>query len=180
MAKESIQKAKTFKWKNLVKFDSEALAKADLSKETKEFLSQVGLPSSAAPFLSFGPISLEKTKLRFTDFFGVGFDGSGNPICIKRNGQAVIFDHDNNWQEIFMNSSVGQLGESLIAYQQFAEKEGGSSNLRNVLNEIDRLATEKGSFWQNEIEMLKDNQFQEKKKKPAGNIVKKLWKLWTG
>ena len=48
---------------------------------------------------------------RFARYRAIGSDGSGNPIAINEAacGEVVYLDHDNRFEHVFMNSSVGQL-----------------------------------------------------------------------
>ena len=50
----------------------------------------------------------------------IGSDGCGSPIAIDESheGQIVCLDHDNRFARVFLNSSVRQLAESLLAYRK--------------------------------------------------------------
>jgi SUKH-4 immunity protein len=92
-----------------------------------------GLPESAAPFLSFEgseqgggkPLNekYEVSENEFKEFTYIGFTGENNPICISTtSGTVVSFDYQNNFDEIFINSSINQLAESLLIYDDFVKK----------------------------------------------------------
>lgn len=105
------------------------------------FLAEAGLPFNCAPYLSFGPFvgglksvdqiydtgqqhftALEKDRL--SSYLVIGGDGEGSPVCIdiSHSGQIVVLDHDLDFQSVlFVNSSVPQLVECLLAYRTLVE-----------------------------------------------------------
>ena len=108
----------------LVRFPMKALKSLSISEADKTFLSQAGLPESAAPFLSFSaPDSGELPTVAalwnlaeaFAAFREIGSDGAGNSIALdeNKNGEVVLIDHDNDFARILVNKSVSQLAESL-------------------------------------------------------------------
>jgi len=112
----------------LIRFRKRSLEPLALADEDKEFLSQAGLPDSAAPLLSFtAPKSGELPTVadqwnqpeKFRRYRVIGSDGSGNPIAIdeERKGEVVYLDHDDKFARTFMNTTVRQLAESLLVYR---------------------------------------------------------------
>lgn len=118
------------------------------------------LPSEAAPFLSFGDASGQKhifeifgfpeqwsdtERERLSEYVVLGSDGSGNPICERDSDKAIVLvDHDDGFNTVqFVNSSVQQLQESLLAY--FGERD--QALFRSVMLQIDPKAIEPESFW---------------------------------
>src|SRR5262245_50914116 len=111
------------------------------------------LPNSAAPCLTFEyaahPKPLwevfgipdhwdESDRRRLANYRMIGADGAGSPICIDQlTGKVVLLDHENWFRTVeFVNSSVKQLGECLLAYmgEHIQEK------LRSELQQIDFTA----------------------------------------
>jgi hypothetical protein len=102
-----------------------------LSKATIDFLVNCGLPDSCTPGLSFDncneptvptPNQLFNIDLdELNDYLIIGGNGSGDPICIDLNNEneIVYLNHDNDFERIYMNSSVHQLTECIIRYREF-------------------------------------------------------------
>ena len=129
---------------HLSKFSKEDLAKFNLNDATASFLSIAGLPSSAAPFLTFVQTGGDKfnsiCKLRelydfleqeFDKYVYIGYDGSGNPIVINTSNNDKIewLDHEDMFSSNYFNSSINALGSCLIAQMAFIEtvnKENGN------------------------------------------------------
>jgi hypothetical protein len=149
--------------------------------DTFSFLTSWGLPSQAAPFLSFDLIQEGKlwtpNQVFKIDFEGldsylmIGSNGSGDPICIdtSQGNEIVYLNHDNYFERIFINKSVLQFAICLIKYQdffaslinpspddfskrKFADEE--FSNLRREFIDIDRMCLADNSFWSAELEGL--------------------------
>ncbi|MRN57383.1 SUKH-4 family immunity protein [Paenibacillus monticola] len=170
------------KWKKetygLVDFDEKVIELFSLSRETKDFLIKAGFPESSPPFLTFesstkgGGVRLtekyEDAEEEYSKFIYVGFTGNGDPICIdEENDEVLYFDNENDNEEIFINSSISQLAESMIAYVDFIEKikdvNGKKAFLErnatkdllswiaNRLEKIDSDSLIQGSFWEEEL-----------------------------
>lgn len=160
-------------------------ATADLKAppETKRFLNEVGLPEAASPFLEFqapedGPLptSAQEWNLgpEFARYREIGFNGSGDPVCLDESSDAAVvyLNSDDNFARVFVNSSVPQLAESLLAYRHLVKDtqrrngpdaflDGNVSEdlrrwLRDELARIDPAAVEDG-FWADEVENLDAN-----------------------
>lgn len=159
----------------LVRFRKKALESLTIADEDKRFLAEAGLPESAAPFLSFAaPKSGElptladqwKQSAKFRRYRVIGADGSGSPIAIdeERKGEVVCLDHDDKFAGTFMNSSVRQMAESLLAYRDLIAAEGKSAlkdgalpakarnQLHQQIQKIDADALKPGCFWSDEAE----------------------------
>ncbi len=105
--------------------------KAKIDNETFLFLTTCGLPSDAAPFLSFGEIREDKLwtpnqvfKINvegLDDYLMFGGNGSGDPVCIDttEHNQIVYLNHDNNFERIFINDSILQFAVCLTKYHDF-------------------------------------------------------------
>jgi hypothetical protein len=82
----------------------------------------------------------------------IGSDGAGNPICVEQGtGEIMLLDHEDWFRtRQFVNTSVRQLGECLLAYMGEQEPE----RFRQAVRRIDPAALAKGSFWWHEAECL--------------------------
>lgn len=123
------------------KFPIESFDTLSLAQSTKEYLSKVGLPSGASPFLGFGDFDgiflprlskwplLEQTPLEELGnliVIGSGYIGSGdsdNPICIVEETEEIIMlEQDKAFKKMPMNSSVFQLIATLNDYDWLVEQ----------------------------------------------------------
>lgn len=116
----------------LVTSPPRAVDRLPLAAEDKAFLVAAGLPTDAAPFLSFNaPAATELPTV--AEQWGVavdlgryrviGSDGSGNPIVFdeRSGGQVLRLDHENGFASALINSTVRQLAESLFAYRKLVK-----------------------------------------------------------
>jgi len=127
-----------------------------------EFLraGKIVLPLSAGPFLDFKeaqemPYIFDvygrasdwpaSTRKRLTNYWMLGSDGCGNPICMSaRNGAIWMLDHEDHFKtRQFVNSSVALLAECLLAYMG----ENDPAALLASVHHLDRPAAKKGTFW---------------------------------
>ena len=162
----------------LVEYDNKVIDTCSLSQESKNFLVKAGLPESASPFLTFessakggGGRLTEKyddADPLYSKYIYVGFTGNGHPICIDEGNDEVIYiDYDKENEEVFVNSSIAQLAESLLVYVDFIKKIKAENGRRaflerkatkdslewiaNRLEEIDADSLTQGSFWEEEL-----------------------------
>ena len=79
------------KWgeNDIVFYNADMLSKRGISPEYQKYLSQYGLPESAAPYLNFEAIDIENMSFLFKDYYYLGFTGNGDWICIK-NSRALF------------------------------------------------------------------------------------------
>ncbi|WIY59359.1 SUKH-4 family immunity protein [Bacillus arachidis] len=163
----------------LKKLDRDMLRHTNLSIDTRRFLSEAGLPASAAPFIEFDyatePMQNITRKFGmpkdFEFYWLIGTTGSGDPLCInERTNKVVYLHHDNNYEEIFMNSSIHQFAESLLLFSKLIDEaiylNGEFAFLDNEIPEsvriwfenevrrIDPKAVEENAFWFEELENL--------------------------
>jgi hypothetical protein len=118
------------------------------------------LPHSAAPCVSFEeadhPRPIYDTfaspsdwspddLLRLRSFPMIGSDGAGNPICLNQNtGEVVLLDHEDWFRtQMFVNSSIKQLSECLLAYLG----EDDRDRFLSFVAEVDPRAIQERSFW---------------------------------
>ena len=165
-----------------VLYSSEAVRQLNIPQDAQDFLIERGLPGDAAPFLSFSaPEGCRFTSVAemwnlgdyFCPYLVIGSNGSGDPIAIASDGSGgvVYFNHDNRFERVFMNSSVGQLAASLKAYEELVDRtrvEAGDDAFINndipmhlqdwiegTLRDIDPAALGEGCHWREEVDSLR-------------------------
>jgi hypothetical protein len=121
------------------------------------------LPGEAAPCMTFHqaarPAPLWQVfgipsqwsaadRERLAPYRMIGSDGAGNPVCVEQGtGTVVPLDHENGFRTPhFVNSSVRQLAECLLAYMGEQDPE----RFRAAVRSIDPAALAAGSFWWHE------------------------------
>lgn len=165
----------------LCRFARIELDRFELAPATVDFLTTVGLPSDAAPFLSFGyrdehvmtVAERWKVSSNLSRYVGIGHTDNGDPITIdSRDGSRIDWlDHEDNFRPTLMNSSVGQLAQSLLAYRGLVEAtlemRGDDAfldgnipidlidELEHSLREIDEVGFSGDTFWSLETELLR-------------------------
>ena len=122
-----------------------------LLKTTIDFLINCGLPDSCAPGLSFYECNATTIPTpnqvfnidieELNDYLMIGSNGSGDPLCIdlNNNNEIVYLNHDNDFERVFINSSLETLSECLIIYRYFIS----SVNATNDSNYLDRNFSDK-------------------------------------
>lgn len=165
-------------------FAAYAVDQLSISAEDKAFLTQAGLPTDAAPFVSFdAPTSGELPTLadqyglsaEFRRYRIIGSDGSGNPIALdeQSQGEVVCLDHESRFASTLMNTSIRQMAESLLAFRKLVNDThaefgpdafldgkvslAARKNLSEKLTEIDPDAVKPGTFWFGELQILDAN-----------------------
>ncbi len=148
------------------------------------FLRDAGLPDDAAPFLSFGYLAegrlrgvdeIFKVRESLSGYKAIGFDGNGCPVCIEagQGDRIVCLDHDQDFEAVFVNASVAQLAETLLAYRDFVEEvlagngrqagfdetftDAQFGRLERQIAAIDGQAAQPGGFWNRELQTLLAN-----------------------
>lgn len=133
-----------------VQFSTIKVAQLNIPQADKDLLTVSGLPTDAAPFLSFGltnetalePLGeLPHCKI-------IGHNSYGDMICIDEfdGGAVVYFNHDQEMARVFMNSSVRSLAHGLCAYLEFRQTQD-EERCRRAIFEYDQRAMEENSFW---------------------------------
>ena len=118
-------------------FPNDQLEKSNLKEETKAFLS-IGFPEDAAPFLGFGWRSYEgqfhsihsyykddALDEKFKNYWIIGADNQGNPICIDASDddKIVLLDHEQDFELLeYMNTNISELAASLLIFRTFIER----------------------------------------------------------
>ncbi|MVN79239.1 hypothetical protein GO988_23145 [Hymenobacter sp. HMF4947] len=164
----------------LFAYPPEVLARLGIAPATQALLATVGLPRTAAPYLSFDA-SLERVSTlynlpsAFAQFVQLGTDGLGNPIVLNtsRNASVEWLDHDKGFATHYINCSLQAFMVSLVAYRRFIEDllatrgedayldadftDEQLTVLQQRLTEADAQALMEGGFWQLEISTLLTN-----------------------
>jgi hypothetical protein len=164
----------------LVIFPFEVFEGLPVPYETKAFLSEVGLPVSAAPFLDFFaptigvlPTAAQSWRMEDADlqgYFVIGSNGSGDPIAVDVVGAVYYLNHDAGFHPCYINRDVWTMSEALLCYRQLvadAQAFGGADGflngrvppestfaLRRLLEARDARALADGSMWAEELEAL--------------------------
>jgi hypothetical protein len=173
------------KWdeKELNKFTRDDFKDLMVDETTIDFLVTIGLPDSAAPFVSFDRKELKTIKEIYStddqnDHFlvDIGSDGAGDPICIDipNNCRIIALDHEDNFSPRFVNTSVQELFAFLTIYKDFGDKlrqlrgndafidsnftDDEFNELLQQLTSVDNKAlASDNTFWSREIDTLKAN-----------------------
>jgi hypothetical protein len=176
---------KNWKSEELYRFDVHYISDKRLNEETADFLSIVGLPTSVAPFLSFAGkaekelnsiLDLYETgQVKHKYFLSIGADGTGDPICIdvRNNCRVVALNHEEDFEPVFMNSSIVELFKFLTLYKRFVEEviaENGEDAfldanftdrqyeaLSKAMEAADKDALSSNTYWSQELESLLGN-----------------------
>jgi hypothetical protein len=169
-----------FRWnrngKTIFPVNPEKLSLFSFKPETIRFL-KIGLPKSAAPFLSFNQNigSIGQTFLldEIQPFCAViGSDGAGNPIVINVSEGDIVewLDHENNFESSYFNSSIESMLEFLLVYREFLEtmlaENGEDAAMNSIFTDsqfkdmkqkmlfVDAKALFEAGFWKEELESL--------------------------
>lgn len=137
MNAEEFKKAWTSTNDNLNPIDLIRLKGLGLSKEIIHFLTAVGLPNNAAPFLSFSQntddihYGIQKLNTVFdilepeySKYIIIGTCNDGDPIVIniEKNYQIEFLDHENYFSARPFNTDLNSLANCLIIYRNFISK----------------------------------------------------------
>jgi hypothetical protein len=141
-----------------VAFSPDALS--PLSEEERRFLCTEGLPSSAAPFLSFCSYSMAEQESLWDSgaiprhLVPIGMNGSGDLLGIDAHSKAVIyFNHDANNALVFVNSTLALFAECLCLYQEHLSADTGDACLE-AIEKLDPPAAQPGSMWYLEAQIM--------------------------
>ncbi|CAN5264526.1 hypothetical protein BH10PSE14_BH10PSE14_11110 [soil metagenome] len=136
----------------------------------KAFLMTAGLPSGAAPHLSFGPKYAQLGSMPgngIGDDFQIGQNGSGDPVVVTPDGEIRDLNHDDGFVPRYINRDLPTLAQSLLLYrrliQDTVQAAGPDAFLDGLvplylreawmtsLGSFDPRALEPGSFWAEEV-----------------------------
>ncbi|RZK27945.1 MAG: hypothetical protein EOO63_12320 [Hymenobacter sp.] len=164
-------------------FSRDVLADFGFQNLTAELLSIVGLPTDAAPYLSFAESSSDFKRIsiayqqgdEFAHFIKIGFDGAGNPLVINTKQDDCIqwLDHEDKFSAHYVNCSLEALTASLVLYNQFIQQllatrgpdayldadftDEQIADLKLALSKVDAQAVAKDGLWQDELTTLLAN-----------------------
>ena len=133
--------------------------KLNLPKELSEFLTTVGLPESASPWLSFDfNLHGRVTPVdAYPHMIAIGSNSSGDDVCLDANDNysVVYLNHDDSFRPIFINSSVPLFAECLCLYLGHRHR-NDPPNLLDAIGKIDAAAIEPSTFWYDESVALEN------------------------
>jgi hypothetical protein len=184
----------------LCRASKEQISGRTLTPVCRQFLTEAGLPISSAPFLTFEEVEKGLPRLwevyspvcwkpfeknRVLQYAMIGGDGSGSAICIDESNQCrvVIVDHETLFGKPgffrnrqmpriqYMNKTIPQLAESLLALALFGKKLREMDYsfisetmplepvkwLESELLRIDEATNTKDTFWYCELRNLKQS-----------------------
>ncbi len=145
-----------------VKYKKSNINTLSLNSKDSAILIQVGLPEIAAPFIHFKAFDedelngLEHLVPDKDYFYIIGFNGSGDAIAIElENGYVVYFNHDMDFEKVFINSSIETLTECICLYKENWKTTNPDELLTKFLI-ADPMLKGLNGFWITEIEILRD------------------------
>lgn len=151
----------------LAPFPLDLLNRFPLRFADKHFLFEAGLPTGAAPCLSFGP----EYASCFATSTGIqiGSNGSGDPIVLGSDGSVQYLNHDGGFASHYFSHDLASLAEELLQYRQLinetCQELGPDAFLDGLvpprlrdswvhfLHSVDPAALQSGSFWAEETAM---------------------------
>lgn len=155
----------------------ETLAGWGFEAATVDLLATGGLPTDAAPYLSFDTSLARLSTLyglgpAFAHFVRLGSDGAGNPLVLNTadHDRVEWLDHEDGFAAHYVNGSLHALAASLVAYDRFVKDLQATRGedaymdadftdeqlaaLQQRLAEADAQAVAAGGFWQEELRTL--------------------------
>lgn len=160
------------------RFNLAQLEELGVDYDTTQFLSNIGLPEDAAPYLSFHSQQLGTLESIYNTensqdklLIVIGSEGAGDPIGIDiaNSCEVVALDHEDGFKKRFMNSSTKTLFAFLSIYNSFIEKlidlrgedayldaDFTDQELGELMTELksvdERALSKEGNFWRIEIQ----------------------------
>lgn len=150
------------RFSEFITFPPEMLERFSLSANDQEFLSQVGLPKSAAPALNFQNMYELKSEFEdhffFKDFFLLGSGSNHRLLAIdKDSAEIVCFElAEEGVQTLFVNDSLEKFAECLCLFQEYRERNELEACFEAMCR-VDPKLAEYGSFWEEETRNFFDN-----------------------
>ena len=133
-----------------VGFDREAVDALSLPRDDAAILSDVGLPNSASPWLTFelDPKRRLKPIDGFPHMVAIGSNAYGDYVCLDldTDGAVVYINHDDRNARVLINSSVASLAQSLCLYLTHRHS-GEPADLLAAIAAFDANAVKNGTFW---------------------------------
>lgn len=165
----------------LYTYSPDLVDRIKVDQDTFIFLTTIGLPVDAAPFLNFSEIKENKLQTP-KQIFGIelegldhylvfGSTGSGDPICIDtmKQDEIVYLNHDNYFERIFINTTIYQFALCFTFYPYFTLSinniSKGQHSMKRLSDEefyelkknflkIDKSSLNNNSFWASILEGL--------------------------
>jgi hypothetical protein len=150
------------RFSEFITFPPQMLERFSLSSYDQEFLSQVGLPKSAAPALNFQNMYELKPDFEdhffFRDFFLLGSGSDHRLLAIDRESEEIVYFEltAEDIQISFVNNSLEKFAECLCLFQEYREK-NELEVCFEAMCRVDPKLAEYGSFWEEETHNFFDN-----------------------
>jgi hypothetical protein len=127
----------------LYRYSDDDFAASRIPDEAEHFLKIAGLPTEAAPCLSFGKKRLDwvpegALPERLISCLPIGSDGSGDPIVLDAEGTVLLLDHDGSFEPSYINRDVATLAEALFHYRELIEEAAQDADFDGELPEVVR------------------------------------------
>ena len=137
------------------RIDALKIAHAD-----RRLLKEIGLPATASPFLTFR-LGAEWALLPIEELpnsIAIGQNGCGDLICIDQlaSGAIVYYNHDNNMERVFINSTLLQFAECLCLFAEFL-RDKNAERFRQQVDQVDPDALLPNAFWLSEFQSSLDD-----------------------
>jgi hypothetical protein len=138
-----------------VGYEYETMQRCGVGEQNARFLSDIGLPRSAPPFIDCRAHTDDEIAHLREGGGGVlralfplgGANGCGDPFGIETSTQSVVYyNHDNGMQKVFMNASIPQFAETLCLFQDLLRTKA-DDEFAMALEKVDKTALLSGSMW---------------------------------
>lgn len=130
-----------------VLFGADRLESEAVDLHARDWLSRVGLPADAGPWLSFSSESNYPEGLIPSAFFHLGATGYGDPICLeKASGRIVGLDHEQRMSPFLLNSGLAEFATFLCLFSEHFR----SRRMHECVAEmkaVDAIACAESGFW---------------------------------
>lgn len=143
------------RFSDFITFPLEILEKSSLTQADRKFLSETGLPSSAAPALNFRNLYELQPEFEshnfFKDFFLLGSGRGQSLLAIDKESAEIVFIElaEDDVQIELVNDSLEKFAECLCLFQEHRDRNEMDSCFEAMCR-IDSKLAEYGSFWEDE------------------------------
>ena len=142
---------------DFIKYDLSEDDKFHLSAGDLHWLSTVGMPASAAPYLNFSYPAGYPEGVLPKGYLYIGSNNYGDPICIEKStGKVVYLFHEKDMEPRPMNSSLSHLAECICIFQEHSGIDDKDEFL-NCLEKMEKNDPGLGGFWSCEVEGCVDD-----------------------
>lgn len=149
----------------LIAFPPSVFEGTGVSPQTRQFLTEAGLPEAAGPFLMIDPPGSEvlvtagelwELPPEFDAYRVIGTNGSGDPVVLCPDDSVAYLNHDNDFEECYINRNVAVLAEASLGFPGMEPTDAEKEAFIEFLRRSDPAALAEGSFWSYEIAAWSD------------------------